>query len=145
MRNSNHLCFIRSVILAFPHNSPLVRMENVTVAVMLKCYFIIVAAKSTGSVTLLHKLRFLHCLSHFIETKNGKTILWMPQRFSLCITQHTAYINCAFVLCVQRLLFLCKDLIGLIVEFYRLGEHARGFFLFFFPTNTFLRHFLNLC
>uniref|UniRef100_A0A672L9W1 ADAM metallopeptidase with thrombospondin type 1 motif 6 n=1 Tax=Sinocyclocheilus grahami TaxID=75366 RepID=A0A672L9W1_SINGR len=38
----------------------------------------------------------------------------MPQQFSPCITQHTAYINCAFVLRVQRWLFLCKDLIGLI-------------------------------
>lgn len=56
----------------------------------------------------------------------------MPQRFSPCITQHTAYINCAFVLRVQRWLFLCKDLIGLIMEFYRLGEHASVFFFFFF-------------
>lgn len=82
--------------------------------------------------TVLHKLRSLRCLSHFIKTKNGKTILWMPQQFLLCITQHTAYINCSFVLCVQRLRFLCKDLIGLIVEFYRLWEHARDFFLFLF-------------
>lgn len=65
----------------------------------------------------------------------------MPQQFSLCITQHTAYINCAFVLCVQRLLFLCKDLIGLIVEFYRLGEHARAFFFLFFLQTHFLGTF----
>lgn len=69
----------------------------------------------------------------------------MPQHFSPCITQHTAYINCAFVLRAQRWLFLCKDLIGLIVEFYRLGEHASIFFPSSFSINTFLRLFLNLC
>ncbi len=137
--NFKQLCFISSVILGFSPQSSSSQYKERDSCNYAKMFYYNCCGQKYW-LTILHKLRFLHCFCHFIETKNGKTILWMPQQFSPCITQHTAYINCAFVLRVQRWLFLCTDLIGLIVEFYRLGEHARVFSSSF-PINIFLRLF----